>query len=100
VAVLVDFAVLKRAGFAACPTVGSRSGGTHLPLFEVGLAGDEVAKSLTGQFHKRFSERFDLMIKGKGLNDLKKYRSVCEKSPICASRRSDSGIVPWPDSAN
>src|ERR1700684_599675 len=49
-------------------------GGTHLLLFEVGLAGEEVAESLTGQFHKRLSERFDLMIKGKGLNELKKYR--------------------------
>jgi catechol-2,3-dioxygenase len=49
-------------------------GGTHLLLFEVGLAGEEVAESLTGQFHKRFSERFDLMIKGKDLNELKKYR--------------------------
>ena len=49
-------------------------GGTHLLLLEVGLAGEEVAESLTGQFHKRFSERFDLMIKGKDLNELKKYR--------------------------
>src|ERR1700677_4988426 len=49
-------------------------GGTHLLLFEVGLAGEEVAESLTGQFHKRFSERFDLMIKGKDPNELKKYR--------------------------
>jgi len=35
------------------------------------LAGEDVAESLTGQFHKRFSEQFDLMIKGKGLNELK-----------------------------
>jgi len=27
-------------------------GGTHLLLFEVGLAGEEVAESLTGQFYK------------------------------------------------
>ena len=50
-------------------------GGTHLIL----LSGDQqaaegVAESLTGQFHKRFSEQFDLMIKGKGLDELKKYR--------------------------
>jgi hypothetical protein len=32
-----------------------------------------IAQSLTGQFHQRFSEQFDLMIKGKGLNELKKY---------------------------
>jgi catechol 2,3-dioxygenase-like lactoylglutathione lyase family enzyme len=50
-------------------------GGTHLLLLEVNqLAGEDVAQSLTGQFYKRFSEQFDLMIKGKGLNELKKYR--------------------------
>jgi hypothetical protein len=44
-------------------------GGTHLVLLEVDqLAGEGIAESLTGQFHKRFSERFDLMIKGKDLN--------------------------------
>ena len=72
-AALVDFAVLKRAGVAACPTVGSRSGGTHLLLLEVDqLAGEGIAESLTGQFHERFSEQFDLMINGKGLDELKK----------------------------
>jgi len=51
-------------------------GGTHLLLLSVDQpAGEDVAESLTGQFHKRFSEQFDLMIKGKGLNELKKYRS-------------------------
>jgi catechol-2,3-dioxygenase len=51
-------------------------GGTHLILLEVDQrAAEDVAQSLTGQFHKRFSEQFDLMIKGKGLNELKKYRS-------------------------
>src|SRR6202049_3880198 len=50
-------------------------GGTHLLLLEVDqLAGEDLAESLTGQFHERFSEQFDLMIKGKGLNELKKYR--------------------------
>src|ERR1700686_1940696 len=50
-------------------------GGTHLLLLEVDqLAGEGVAESLTGQFHERFSEQFDLMIKGKGLNELEKYR--------------------------
>jgi hypothetical protein len=38
------------------------------------LAGGDVAESLTGQFHERFSEQFDLMIKGKSLIELKKYR--------------------------
>ena len=50
-------------------------GGTHLVLLSVDEpAGEEVAESLTGQFHKRFSEQFDLMIKGKGLDELKKDR--------------------------
>jgi catechol-2,3-dioxygenase len=50
-------------------------GGTHLLLLEVDQpAGVDIAESLTGQFHKRFSEQFDLMIKGKGLTELKQYR--------------------------
>jgi catechol-2,3-dioxygenase len=50
-------------------------GGTHLLLLEVNqLAGEGVAQSLTGQFYERFAEQFDLMIKGKGLDELKKYR--------------------------
>jgi catechol-2,3-dioxygenase len=50
-------------------------GGTHLLLLKVDQpAGEGVAESLTGQFHQRFSEQFDLMIKGKGLSELKKYR--------------------------
>ena len=50
-------------------------GGTHLILLSVdSMAGEGIAESLTGQFHKKFSEQFDLMIKGKGLNDLEKYR--------------------------
>src|ERR1700678_4017338 len=50
-------------------------GGTHLLLLEVDqLTGEGMAQSLTGQFHQRFAEQFDLMIKGKGLDELKKYR--------------------------
>jgi catechol-2,3-dioxygenase len=48
-------------------------GGTHLLLLE-GEAGEDMAESVTGQFHKRLSEQFDLMIQGKGLNELKQYR--------------------------
>ena len=36
--------------------------------------GEDVAESVTGQFHKRFSEQFDLMIQGKELYELKAYR--------------------------
>jgi catechol 2,3-dioxygenase-like lactoylglutathione lyase family enzyme len=64
-------------------------GGTHLLLFEVGLAGEEVAESLTGQFYKRFSERFDLMIKGKDLNELKKYRLELISRGIAAGEIPD-----------
>jgi hypothetical protein len=47
-------------------------GGTHLILLSVdSMAGEGIAESLTGQFHKRFSEQFDLMIAGKGLDELK-----------------------------
>jgi catechol 2,3-dioxygenase-like lactoylglutathione lyase family enzyme len=51
-------------------------GGTHLLLLEVDqLAGEDLAESLTGQFHNKLSEQFDLMIEGKSLNELRKYRS-------------------------
>src|SRR6202167_4393687 len=48
-------------------------GGTHLLLLDQ-LAGEGLAESVTGQFHQRFSEQFDLMIKGKGLSELEHYR--------------------------
>jgi catechol 2,3-dioxygenase-like lactoylglutathione lyase family enzyme len=64
-------------------------GGTHLLLFEVGLTGEDVAESLTGQFHERLSERFDLMIKGKGLNELKKYRLELISRGIAAGEIPD-----------
>jgi hypothetical protein len=43
---------------------------------------------VTGQFHKRFAERFDLMIKGKGLNELTKYRLELISRGIAA------GVIP------
>jgi catechol-2,3-dioxygenase len=50
-------------------------GGTHLILLSVDQqAGEGIAESLTGQFHERFSEQFDLMIKSKDLDELKQYR--------------------------
>jgi catechol-2,3-dioxygenase len=65
-------------------------GGTHLILLSVDqLAGDGVAESMTGQFHKRFSEQFDLMIKGKGLNELKKYRLELISRGIAAGEIPD-----------
>ena len=65
-------------------------GGTHLLLLEVDQpAGEGIAESLTGQFHERFSEQFDLMIKGKGLNELKKYRSELISRGIAAGEIPD-----------
>ena len=65
-------------------------GGTHLLLLEVGqLAGGDVAESVTGQFHKRFSEQFDLMIKGKGLNELENYRLELISRGIAAGEIPD-----------
>lgn len=62
-------------------------GGTHLLLFEGDrLVGEDVAESLTGQFHKRFSEKFDLMIKGRKLEELKKYRLELIKRGIAADK--------------
>jgi catechol-2,3-dioxygenase len=65
-------------------------GGTHLLLLEVDqLAAEGVAQSLTGQFHKRFSEQLDLMIKGKGVNELKQYRSELISRGIAAGEIPD-----------
>ena len=65
-------------------------GGTHLILLSIDpLAGEDVAESLTGQFHKRFSEQFDLMIKGKGLNELKEYRLKLISRGIAAGEIPD-----------
>ena len=66
------------------------SGGTHLVLLEVDHPdGEGVAESLTGQFHKRLSEQFDLMIKGKGLNELKEFRSELISRGIAAGEIPD-----------
>src|SRR6202040_1238376 len=68
-------------------------GGTHLLLLSVDEpAGEDVAESLTGQFHKRFSEQFDLMIKGKGLNELKQYRSELISRGIAAGEIPDEAF--------
>ena len=68
-------------------------GGTHLLLLEIDQqAEEEVAQSLTGQFHKRFSEQFDLMIKGKGLNELKKYRAELISRGIAAGEIPDEAV--------
>jgi catechol 2,3-dioxygenase-like lactoylglutathione lyase family enzyme len=65
-------------------------GGTHLILLEVDqLAAEGVAASLTGQFHERFSEQFDLMIEGNGLTELEKYRSELVSRGIAAGEIPD-----------
>ena len=68
-------------------------GGTHLVLVSVDEpAGKDVAESVTGQFHKRFSEQFDLMIEGKKLDDLKKYRSELISRGIAAGEIPDEAV--------
>jgi catechol-2,3-dioxygenase len=68
-------------------------GGTHLLLLSVDEpAGEDMAESLTGQFHKRFSEQFDLMIEGKGLDELKKYRSELISRGIAAGEIPDETV--------
>ena len=68
-------------------------GGTHLLLLEVDqVAGENVAESVTGQFHKRFSEQFDLMIQGKGLNELTKYRLELISRGIAAGEIPDEAV--------
>src|ERR1035438_5932469 len=65
-------------------------GGTHLILLSVdSMAGEGVAESLTGQSHKRFSEQFDLMLKGKSLNELNKYRLELISRGIAAGEIPD-----------
>ena len=65
-------------------------GGTHLILLSVdSMAGEDIAESLTGQFHKRFSEQFDLMLEGKGLDELKKYRVELISRGIAAGEIPD-----------
>ena len=68
-------------------------GGTHLLLLEVDqLAGEDLAESLTGQFHRKVSEQFDLMIKGKSLNELKQYRSELISRGIAAGEIPDETV--------
>src|ERR1700740_1897866 len=69
-------------------------GGTHLVLLSVDEpAGEEVAESVTGQFHKRFSEQFDLMIEGKSLDELKKYRLELISRGIAAGEIPDKAFL-------
>src|ERR1700746_280827 len=68
-------------------------GGTHLLLLSADEpAGEDVAESLTGQFHKRFSEQFDLMIEGKSLDELKKYRSQLISRGLAAGEIPDEPV--------
>ena len=65
-------------------------GGTHLILLTIDpQIGEDIAESLTGQFHKKFSEQFDLMINGKGLDELKKYRLELIRQGIAAGEIPD-----------
>jgi catechol-2,3-dioxygenase len=68
-------------------------GGTHLILLSVDLvAAEGIAESVTGQFHERFSEQFDLMIKGKSLDELQAYRIELVSRGIAAGEISDETV--------
>ena len=65
-------------------------GGTHLILLEADQpVGEGIAQSLTGQFHERFSEQFDLMLKGNDLDGLKEYRLQLISRGIAAGKIPD-----------
>ena len=50
-------------------------GGTHLLLFKSnGKKNEDISESSTGQFRRRFSEQFDLMIAGGSREELEAYR--------------------------
>jgi catechol 2,3-dioxygenase-like lactoylglutathione lyase family enzyme len=51
------------------------NGGTHLLLFKSnGEKNEDISQSSTGQFRRRFSEQFDLMIPGGSREELEAYR--------------------------
>jgi catechol 2,3-dioxygenase-like lactoylglutathione lyase family enzyme len=50
-------------------------GGTHLLLFKSnGGKNEDISGSTTGQFRRRFSEQFDLIIPGASREELEAYR--------------------------
>jgi catechol 2,3-dioxygenase-like lactoylglutathione lyase family enzyme len=50
-------------------------GGTHILLFKSnGEKNEDLLPSTTGQFRRRFSEQFDLMIPGESREELEAYR--------------------------
>ena len=50
-------------------------GGTHILLFKsTGEKNEDLLASSTGQFRRRFSEQFDLMIPGESREELEAYR--------------------------
>ena len=50
-------------------------GGTHVLLFKSnGEKNEDVLQSTTGQYRRRFSEQFDLMIPGESREELEAYR--------------------------
>jgi hypothetical protein len=57
------------------------------------MAGEGTAESLTGQFHKRFVEHFDLMIEGKCLDELKRYRLELIDRGIAAGETPDETFL-------
>ena len=63
--------------------------GRGLGLLRLRRSTRGITESLTGQFHERLSEQFDLMIKGKALDDLKRYRLELISRGIAAGEIPD-----------
>jgi len=76
-------------GLAPCMIDGDQvaiielCGGTHVLLFKSnGKKNEDLLPSYTGQFRRRFSEQFDLMIPGKSRKELEAYRQGLIKRGI------------------
>jgi catechol 2,3-dioxygenase-like lactoylglutathione lyase family enzyme len=78
-------------GLAPCMIDGDQvaiielHGGTHVLLFKSnGENNQDLSPSYTGQFRRRFSEQFDLMIPGRSRKELEAYRQGLIKRGIVA----------------
>jgi catechol 2,3-dioxygenase-like lactoylglutathione lyase family enzyme len=66
------------------------NGGTHILLFKSNEEKNEdVLQSTTGQYRRRFSEQFDLMIPGESREELETYRQGLINRGIAAGEIPD-----------
>ena len=65
-------------------------GGTHLLLFKSnGEKNEDILQSTKGQYRRRFSEQFDLMIPGRSREELEAYRQGLINRGIVAGEVPD-----------